>query len=47
LPCGFNQGLPVGMQLIGPHFSESRLLSLGADYQRASDWHRRTPANVE
>jgi aspartyl-tRNA(Asn)/glutamyl-tRNA(Gln) amidotransferase subunit A len=47
LPCGFHQGLPVGMQLIGPHFSESRLLCLGADYQRASDWHRRTPANVE
>jgi aspartyl-tRNA(Asn)/glutamyl-tRNA(Gln) amidotransferase subunit A len=47
LPCGFHQGLPVGMQLIGPHFSESRLLALGADYQRASDWHRRTPPNVE
>ena len=47
LPCGFHQGLPVGMQLIGPHFSESRLLGLGADYQRATDWHRRTPANVE
>jgi len=47
LPCGFHQGLPVGMQFIGPHFSESALLALGADYQRATDWHRRTPAGLE
>ncbi len=46
LPCGFHQGLPVGMQLIGPHFSESRLLALGADYQRATDWHLRTPEGL-
>jgi len=46
LPCGFHGGLPVGMQLIGPHFSESRVLSLGADYQRATDWHLRTPAGL-
>jgi aspartyl-tRNA(Asn)/glutamyl-tRNA(Gln) amidotransferase subunit A len=31
------------MQLIGPHFSENRLLALGAQYQRATDWHERTP----
>ena len=47
LPCGFHEGLPVGTQLIGPHFSESQLLALGADYQRATDWHRRTPPRVE
>ena len=46
LPCGFHGGLPVGIQLIGPHFSESRVLSLGADYQRATDWHLRTPAGL-
>jgi len=43
LPSGYHEGLPVGMQLVGPHFSESRLIALGADFQRATDWHRRTP----
>jgi len=44
LPCGFVDGLPVGLQLIGPHFSESRLLAAAHGYQQATDWHRRTPA---
>ncbi len=47
LPCGFLRGLPVGMQLMGPHFGEARLLTLGADYQRVTDWHRRTPPGAE
>ncbi len=47
IPCGFDAGLPVGAQLIGPHFSESRLLAIGAGYQRATDWHRRTPEHME
>jgi len=46
LPCGFHAGLPVGMQLIGPHFSESALLALGAGYQRTTDWHRRVPPGL-
>ncbi len=46
LPSGFHDGLPVGMQLIGPHFSESRLIGLGADFQRATDWHSRTPPAI-
>ncbi len=46
LPSGFHDGLPVGMQLIGPHFSESRLIGLGADFQRATDWHSRTPPGI-
>ena len=47
LPCGFHEGLPVGMQLMGPHFADIRLLELGAAYQRATDWHRRTPPVAE
>jgi aspartyl-tRNA(Asn)/glutamyl-tRNA(Gln) amidotransferase subunit A len=42
LPCGFQDDLPVGMQLMGPHFADTRLLELGAAYQRATDWHLRT-----
>ena len=30
LPCGFVDGLPMGLQLIGPHFSEAKLLECGA-----------------
>jgi aspartyl-tRNA(Asn)/glutamyl-tRNA(Gln) amidotransferase subunit A len=44
IPCGFAGDLPVGLQLIGPHFGESRLLSTAHAYQRESDFHRRVPA---
>jgi aspartyl-tRNA(Asn)/glutamyl-tRNA(Gln) amidotransferase subunit A len=44
IPCGFDaQGLPVGVQLTGPHFSEARLLGAAACYQQATDWHKRVP----
>lgn len=43
-PVGFDrQGLPVGMQLMGPHFGEARLLQVGHAYQQATDWHLRQP----
>ena len=44
VPCGFSDGMPVGMQLIGPHLSESTLLRVGHAYQQATDWHTRRPA---
>ena len=44
IPCGIIGGLPVGMQLIGPHFGEDRLLALAESFQRETDWHQRTPA---
>jgi aspartyl-tRNA(Asn)/glutamyl-tRNA(Gln) amidotransferase subunit A len=51
IPCGFVQeqglDLPVGLQLIGPHFSEARLLSASHQYQRLTDWHRRVPPGCE
>jgi aspartyl-tRNA(Asn)/glutamyl-tRNA(Gln) amidotransferase subunit A len=43
MPCGFIDGLPVGLQLIGPHFSEAKLLNAGHAYQCATDWHTHTP----
>jgi aspartyl-tRNA(Asn)/glutamyl-tRNA(Gln) amidotransferase subunit A len=46
-PCGFVDGLPVGMQLIGPHFSEARLLSAAHHYQQSTDWHLKTPGGYE
>jgi aspartyl-tRNA(Asn)/glutamyl-tRNA(Gln) amidotransferase subunit A len=44
MPCGFHDGLPLGVQLIGPHFAERAVLETGALYQRDTDWHRRHPA---
>jgi aspartyl-tRNA(Asn)/glutamyl-tRNA(Gln) amidotransferase subunit A len=36
-------GLPVGLQVIGPHFAEARVLAAAHAYQLESDWHRRVP----
>jgi aspartyl-tRNA(Asn)/glutamyl-tRNA(Gln) amidotransferase subunit A len=47
LPCGFVDGLPMGLQLIGPHFSEDRLLCAGHAYQSATVWHARAPVGYE
>ncbi len=44
LPCGFDgDGLPVGAQLIGPAFGESRLFAAAHAYQTHTDFHRRRP----
>jgi aspartyl-tRNA(Asn)/glutamyl-tRNA(Gln) amidotransferase subunit A len=43
IPCGFAAGLPVGMQIVGPHFSEAKLLNVAHLYQRETDWHTRVP----
>jgi aspartyl-tRNA(Asn)/glutamyl-tRNA(Gln) amidotransferase subunit A len=43
VPCGFVQELPVGLQIVGPHFSEARVLNAAHAFQRATDWHTRVP----
>ena len=44
VPCGFSKtGLPVGLTIAGPHFSESRVLALANAYEKATDWRRRIP----
>ncbi|HWW30655.1 MAG TPA: Asp-tRNA(Asn)/Glu-tRNA(Gln) amidotransferase subunit GatA [Steroidobacteraceae bacterium] len=47
LPCGFVDELPMGLQLVGPHFSESRLLNAAHQFQQATDWHRHAPRGYE
>jgi aspartyl-tRNA(Asn)/glutamyl-tRNA(Gln) amidotransferase subunit A len=49
IPCGFGQGeknaqRPVGLQLIGNYFHEAQLLNVAHQFQLATDWHSRRPA---
>ncbi|HYE20845.1 MAG TPA: Asp-tRNA(Asn)/Glu-tRNA(Gln) amidotransferase subunit GatA [Tepidisphaeraceae bacterium] len=47
LPCGFTAGakpLPIGLQLLGPHFSEEKLLRIARMYEGATAWHTRRPS---
>jgi aspartyl-tRNA(Asn)/glutamyl-tRNA(Gln) amidotransferase subunit A len=43
LPCGFVDGLPVGLQIVAPQFGEARMLNVAHLYQRETDWHSRVP----
>ncbi|MDY6942882.1 MAG: Asp-tRNA(Asn)/Glu-tRNA(Gln) amidotransferase subunit GatA [Pseudomonadota bacterium] len=47
MPVGFAGGLPVGVQLIGKHFDEGKLLNVAHQYQRETDWHRQVPPGFE
>lgn len=45
LPCGVSKGgLPIGLQLLGPHFSEEQLLRAARMFEQATDWHLKKPA---
>ena len=46
LPCGFSEGLPMGMQLIAPAFREDLALALAAQFQRQTDWHLKRPGEI-
>jgi aspartyl-tRNA(Asn)/glutamyl-tRNA(Gln) amidotransferase subunit A len=43
VPCGISNGLPIGMQIMGPHLSEETLLRIGHLYQAQTDWHMKHP----
>ncbi|MEE8365400.1 MAG: Asp-tRNA(Asn)/Glu-tRNA(Gln) amidotransferase subunit GatA [Gammaproteobacteria bacterium] len=43
VPAGFSQGLPVGVQLIGNYFEESRMLNVAHRFQQVTDWHLQAP----
>jgi aspartyl-tRNA(Asn)/glutamyl-tRNA(Gln) amidotransferase subunit A len=43
LPCGFSQGLPVGLQLMAKPFDETCLFRAGKFYQNMTEWHIRQP----
>lgn len=43
IPCGFANGMPMGLQLVGSPFSENQLLAIGKAFQQRTDWHQRRP----
>ncbi|MGI9147700.1 MAG: amidase [Chloroflexota bacterium] len=43
VPCGFSDGLPVGLQIMGPAFAETLVLRVAAAYEAACDWRRQRP----
>ncbi len=44
VPCGFTAArLPIGLQIVGPRHADALVLRVGQAYQRATDWHLRTP----
>lgn len=44
IPCGFADGLPVGLQIMGPAFGEETVLRVAYTYEQATEWHKRRPA---
>jgi len=43
LPGGFSEGLPVGLQIIAPHFGEQSMLNVAYAYEQATEWHKAHP----
>ena len=46
IPAGFSNNLPVGLQMIGNHWSEEVLLNAAHQFQTQTDWHVRLPENI-
>jgi aspartyl-tRNA(Asn)/glutamyl-tRNA(Gln) amidotransferase subunit A len=44
VPCGFSEnGLPIGLQILGTHFNESMLLKVAYNFEQATDFHIQKP----
>ncbi len=46
LPCGFSNGLPIGLQMIAPAWEEGRLLGAAHHYEQATEWHKESASAV-
>jgi aspartyl-tRNA(Asn)/glutamyl-tRNA(Gln) amidotransferase subunit A len=43
VPCGFVDGLPVGLQILGKYMDDETVLSVGEIYENATEWHKEKP----
>lgn len=46
IPCGYVNGLPIGLQIVGPPFSENRVIAFGREFQNRTDFHKQHPPAV-
>jgi aspartyl-tRNA(Asn)/glutamyl-tRNA(Gln) amidotransferase subunit A len=47
IPCGFDDGnLPIGLQILGPTFTEDRLLRIARMFESQTDWHTKSPGGL-
>ncbi|WP_445506884.1 Asp-tRNA(Asn)/Glu-tRNA(Gln) amidotransferase subunit GatA [Niallia sp. 03190] len=43
VPCGFSNGLPLGLQIIGKHFDEASIYKVAYAFEQATDYHKQKP----
>ncbi|OGE64561.1 glutaminyl-tRNA synthase (glutamine-hydrolyzing) subunit A [Candidatus Daviesbacteria bacterium RIFCSPLOWO2_02_FULL_36_7] len=43
VPCGFSEGLPVGLQILGKQWDEQTILKVGYAYEQATEWYKEKP----
>ena len=43
VPCGFSDGLPVGLQILGNYMEDELVLSVGEVYEKATNWRKEKP----
>ena len=47
VPCGFTTaGLPIGLQIVGPHWEEARVLRVAHAFEQATKWHHKEPKEL-
>ncbi|RKJ50006.1 Asp-tRNA(Asn)/Glu-tRNA(Gln) amidotransferase GatCAB subunit A, partial [Butyricicoccus sp. 1XD8-22] len=47
IPCGYHEGLPLGLQIIGKQFDEETIYRTAYAYEQANDFHKQTPWDWE
>ncbi|MFV1982176.1 MAG: Asp-tRNA(Asn)/Glu-tRNA(Gln) amidotransferase subunit GatA [Thiohalomonadales bacterium] len=47
IPAGFSNNMPVGLQIIGNYFEESKLLNVAFQYQQQTEWHKTIPMDFK